>query len=341
MARRLLIAATSLVLAGCPHDWAAFERVPEASGAETDTSSAQPSPAPTAGTSDPVVFAEPSSEHPTLIVADGEGIVFVTREGSVMACPHAGCTPILRLASAQRDVRSIAASGAFAAWTANGENAVRRTTRKPGGAIDEVYEDDGLLAVGVTASKVYWSVRADFPFGAPQIRTCSPGIDCDDIMPGLLADGIVTDLVIDGSDAYWIESGRLLGCPLAACEDDANKKRVLAAEPLQAVGLAADSANVYFLTSEGGGTVRAVPRAGGAARTIATGVGTDARIAVTTQSVWVTSPSAARVVRAPIAGGALTVVAEKLAEPFGIAAGGDGVYVACAGNGRILRWGAE
>lgn len=337
MAPRVLIFA-SIVLCGCPHDWSAFERVPESGGVENETSPSTPAAAPNAGESGPVVFAEPNAEHPTLVVADGEGIVFLTREGSVMACPHGGCEPIGRLASAQRDVRSIAVSGVYAAWAARGENAVRRTTRQPGGATEQVYEDDGLLAVGVTASKVYFSVEADFPFGAPQIRTCSPGIDCDDVMQALLAEGVVTDLLIDGGDAFWIEGGKLLGCPLAACEADPTKRVVLAAEPLQAVGLAADSANVYFVTADSGGTVRAVPRAGGAARTVASGMGIDARITITRGSVWAASATAGKVVRAPIAGGAPTVVAANLAEPTGIAAGGGGVYVACAGTGRILRW---
>lgn len=338
MAPRVLIVA-SLVLCGCPHDWSAFERVPEHSAVENDTSPAEP--APNAQGRDPVVFAAPSAEHPTLVVADGEGIVFLTREGSVMACPHAGCEPIAKLASAQRDVRSIAASGAYAAWAARGENAVRRTTRKPGGAIDEVYEDDGLLAVGVTASKVYWSVQADFPFGAPQIRTCSPGIDCDEIMQGLLGEGVVTDLLLDGGDAFWIENGKVLGCALAACEGDPKRRTVLATEPVHAVGLAADGANVYFVTSADGGTVRAVPRAGGSVRTIVTGAGSDARIAVTRGTIWVASAAAGTLVRASLAAGTPAVVATNLENPTGIAAGGDGIYVACAGDGRILRWRAD
>jgi hypothetical protein len=336
MAPRVLILA-SLVLCGCPHDWSAFERAPQASGVgvENDTSDSQPAPS----DEGPVVFAEPSAEHPSLVVADAEGIVFLTREGSVMACAHgASCAPIERVASAQRDVRSIAVSGAYVAWAARGENVVRRTTRKPGGVVDQVYEDDGLLAVGLTASKVYFSVQADFPFGTPQIRSCAPGIDCDEIMQGLLADGVATDLLIHGGDAFWIEGGKLLGCALSVCEADPTKRTVLAAEPLQAIGLAADAANVYFVGPADGGTLRSVPRAGGSVRTIATGIGIDARVAVTSRSVWAASAAAGSVVRAPIAGGSAVVVANNLAEPSGIAAGGDGVYVACAGNGRILRW---
>ena len=47
---------------------------------------------------------------------------------------------------------------------------------------------------------------------------------------------------------------------------------------------------------------------------------------------------AGMVTRAPRLGGPPVVVASGLAEPTGIAIGGGYVYVACAGDGRILRW---
>ena len=171
-----------------------------------------PNAATGASNNDPVVFAQPSPEHPTLVAADAEGVVFTTREGSVMACPHDKCDPIGSLAAGQRDVRSLAVSGPWAAWTARGENLVRRTTRRPGGTIDQVFEDDGLLAVAITASKVYFSVEADFAFGAPEVRKCTPAVDCDDFDHGVLAHGVVTDLLIAGGDAFWIEAGNVFGC---------------------------------------------------------------------------------------------------------------------------------
>lgn len=352
MARRLLsqtVARTTLgfagaiVLAACPHDWAAFEEVSR-TAAVVD-----------AGALDvvvdvpaPVVPAFATlGEKPALIAADETGIVFTTLEGSVLSCGHGGCNPAATIAGAQKDVRALAIGFGFVAWAARGDHTVRRTGRTPGqGAMEQVYDDDGLLAVGLSRDHVYFAVDAvGAIIPAPGIRYCTPGVDCKNFTFASFADGDVTDLVMDGTDAFWLAEGKVFGCRVADCDEDMNRRVEISSEVSGVSGIALDAEYVYWASPADGGSVRGAPRSAlatpgsGGARAIAIGVGSIGRLAPSNGSVWFTSGVAGTVSRAPREGGKAEIVATGLAAPAGIAAAAGHVYVTCSGDGRIMRFG--
>ncbi len=337
-----LLACAAALLVGCPHDWSSFEGGEAAVASGPD--GAAPAPSTPPASSAPDVLAT-LGEHPVLLRADGEGLVFSTREGSILACPHTGCSAVTSIASAQRDIRGLAVASGFVAWGARGDERVRRAPRTPGGgSLVEAFEDDGIVAVALTPAKVYFAVdAAGIAFGAPGVRSCAPDADCvGAITYASFADGLATEIVVDGADAFWLGEHRVLGCPLATCDRDVGARTVLADEPVVASALAVDATEVLYASSLDGGSVRAVARSalasGGVPRTVASGVGSVTSLALTAASVWITNAAAGTVTRAPRTGGAPVVVASGLAAPTGIAAAAGRVYVACAGDGRILRW---
>lgn len=342
MTRRLVLLLAPFALLGCPHDWSAFEAVPSTADGGSPAPATMPT-LPAGSDAPPAVFAT-LAERPVLVAADADGIVLTTVQGSVVACTHASCAPLATIASAQKDVRGLATSGGFVAWGARGDKEVRRASRTPGSAaVQEAYEDDGITAVALSPSKVYFAVDAiGIPFGAPGIRSCIPGDSCGDITYDSFADGLVTEMLVEGGDAFWLGENRVLGCPLATCEGQPSKRSVLADEPVATSALAVDGREVFYASSLDGGSLRFVPRAalagGGVPQTLASKVGTVTRIAVTERSVWATNAAGGTVVRASRTGGPAVVVASGLASPTGIAAAGGKVYVACAGDGRVLRW---
>ncbi|MDB4933271.1 MAG: hypothetical protein JWP87_243 [Labilithrix sp.] len=340
-------AIAALAIAGCPHDWSSFETVP------TEEPSQGASPAtPDAGPGGGAEGSAPSSgpvfatlpEKPTLIEADDEGIVMATTEGSVIACDHQSCASSRNIASGQHDVRGLALGGGFVAWAARGDNAVRRTSRSTPGPAEQANDDDGLVAVAVTATRVYFAVDAiDVLIGTPGIRSCRPGVDCTNITYAGFSDDRITELRFEGTDAFWLGEGTVVGCAIASCDDDVAKRVVLASEAVLPNALAVDADSVYYASAADGGSVRALSRlavAGGAAapRTLAKNVGVVTRFAVTRDSLWFTRSAAGTVSRVARSGGAVVDVATELRAPGGIARGGGYVYVACAGDGRVLRW---
>lgn len=350
MASRVLtfaaVASSALAVAGCPHDWSSFASVP--------TDDPQPDGAPTvpgsvaeAGVDAPAasdtVFAA-LSEKPTVLTADAEGIVFITKEGSVLACGHESCANMRTVASSQHDLRAVALGDGFIAWAARGDRVLRRSPRSMPGPAQEVNENDGLVGVAVTATRLYFAVDAlDLSIGSAGVRYCSPGIDCQNIVRGSFADGQVTEMRFDGADAFWLGAGAVVGCAIDACNGDTAKKKVLASEPVLPNALALDSELVYYASPADGGSVRALSRAAlvgapAAPHLLASKVGIATRLAATKHSVWMTSTTTGAVTRIPRAGGAPVTVASGLALPTGIASAGGYVYVACAGDGRILRW---
>lgn len=348
MASRVLNVALAFVLAGCPHDWAAFERSEIASA--TDGGPPGVEAGGDANANAAVETFATLAEKPTLLAADAEGIVFVTVEGSVLSCAHAslGCATPGTIASMQHEVRSLAMGHGFVAWAARGDRAVRRASRNPGqGAIEEAIDDDGLVAVGLSASQVYFSVDAvGAIIGTPGIRRCAPGVDCQSPVFGGFADGLVTELKIDGTEAFWLGEGSVFGCSVTACEANGANRVVLANEPTFPFALAVDRERAFYGSSLEGGSIRAVPRAaiaggGGSPKVLSTGIGAATRLAATAQSVWFTNGAAGTVSRVSKNGGSAVVMASGLAAPSGLAVGGGYVYVACAGDGRILRWKEE
>lgn len=345
-ARVLITAGLAVLLVGCPHDWDAFEGVPESaapSAATAPDGGAPSSAAPPAAIGAPTVFAT-IADPPMLVVADADGIVLATTSGSVLACPHTGCASPTTIASGQKDIRGLAAAGGFVAWGARGDEHARRASRVPGGgAVEDAFEDDGLVAVALSGKKMFFAVEhTGVPFGNPGIRGCIPGETCHDVRYPDLAIGPVSELVIEAGDAFWLGDHRVFGCPVATCDGTPDARTVLADEPVAASALAADASDVVFASPEGNGSLRAVPRAalagGGAPRTVASGVGNVTRLALTKAAVWTTNAAAGTVTRAPRTGGAPVVTATGLAAPTGIAAAAGHVYVACAGDGRVLRW---
>lgn len=358
MAPRLLslaiVAASAVALAGCPHDWATYESVsssepesdasPNASEAGPDISSEAGAGGDASGAPADSFFAT-ITEKPLFIEADADGIVVATTGGSVLSCDHHDCTTSMRsIASMQHDIRALAIGDDYVAWAARGDHVVRRSSRSTPGPAQEVNENDGLVAVGVTAARLYWAVDAvDSPIATANVRSCRPGIDCTNIVLDTFADGRVSELRFDGADAFWLGEAGVSGCPIASCDADSKNRVVLSPDPVSPSALAVDADSVYYASALDGGSVRAVSRlaiAGGAPspRTLAKGLGVVTRLVATGTSVWITRSAAGTLSKVPRVGGAVVDVATKLASPMGIARGGGYVYVACNGDGRVLRW---
>jgi hypothetical protein len=147
-------------------------------------------------------------------------------------------------------------------------------------------------------------------------------------------------LVTDGTYLYWTDFvqtdaaaalGRVMKMPVAG-----GAEVTLATEPgLFPAGLAVDTANVYWVDSQG--TLYAAPLAGGAAVTLATGVG-QSSIAADGQFVYVESALGAGVARVPVDGGTMTTLALPDAglAPAGIAIDTANVYWPAPLGGAIL-----
>ena len=349
------LAAVAVVLGGCPHDWATYEAVssdephddagPGAAEAGTGAEAGPLTDGDSGGSpaGDPLFATFP--ERPLFIEADATGIVLATTGGSVVSCDHHDCTASLRsIASMQHDIRALAIGDDYVAWAARGDHAVRQSSRSTPGPAQEANENDGLVAIAVTATRMYWAVDAvDSPIASPGVRSCRPGIDCTNLVFGSFADGRVSELRFDGPDAFWVGEAGVSGCPIASCDADTKNRVILSADPVSPNALAVDADSVYYASALDGGSVRAVSRlaiAGGAAmpRTLAKNLGTLTRLAATGTSVWMTRSAAGTVSRVPRLGGAVVDVATKLESPMGIARGGGYVYVACNGDGRVLRW---
>lgn len=354
MAARLLkLGATScalVALVAC-HDWDAFDGVPAAAPTQS-TSGTNPVPeggAPDTGpsvTNDKAVFGQ-VTEKPTVVAGDARGIVFLTKQGSVLTCPHEGCALPATIASGQNDARALAIGYGFVAWVARGDQAVRRAPRNPGsGPAVTVKEPNGLLTVALTPELLYFSVDGETDLIRGEgIRRCTPGLDCH--YPSGQFDGFahgrVTELRLDGADSFWLQDDGVHGCPIAACNDDSNKAMTLAKEPVLPFALTLDGEQTYFGSTLDGGSIRSLPRSvikGGAipaSKPLAQKLGAPSRLAVTATDVWFVDPVGI-VGKVSKKTGAATTVATGLGEPTGITAAGGWIYVTCAGDGRILRW---
>jgi len=347
-----VVVASSLALAGCPHDWATYEavssdapgtdaspNVPDGGAEATDVPGTEGGSAPGDG-----LFAN-VPDKPLFIEADADGIVVATTGGSVFSCDHHDCSASMRsIASMQNDIRALAIGGDYVAWAARGDHVVRRSSRSTPGPAQEVNDNDGLVAVAVTSARLYWAVDAlDSPVATADVRSCRPGIDCTNIVLDTFADGKVSELRFDGTDAFWLGEMGLAGCAIASCDADSKNRVVLSADPVAPNALAVDADSVYYATALDGGSIRALSRlaiAGGAPapRTVAKNLGVVTRLVATNTSVWITRSAAGTVSKVPRGGGAVTDVATNLASPMGIARGGGYVYTACNGDGRVLRW---
>jgi hypothetical protein len=345
----------AVALGGCPHDWATYAAVSsdEPRGdAAPGSQEAGPDTGPEAGAGGDAGGTLPGDglfatfpEKPLLIEADADGIVIATTDGSVVSCDHHDCTASMRsIASMQHDIRALAIGDGYVGWAARGDHVVRRSSRSTPGPAQEANENDGLVAIAVTAARMYWAVDAvDSPIATANVRSCRPGIDCTNLVLNTFADGRVSELRFDGTDAFWLGEIGLAGCPIVSCDADTKNRVVLSADPVSPNALAVDADSVYYASALEGGSVRAVSRlaiAGGAPtpRTLAKNLGVITRLVATPTSVWLTRSAAGTLSKVPRAGGAVVDVATKLESPMGIARGGGYVYVACNGDGRVLRW---
>jgi hypothetical protein len=122
-------------------------------------------------------------------------------------------------------------------------------------------------------------------------------------------------------------------CTMGACDSI-----VLSTEFTPPGRLAIDGTSVYW--TNGDGTIRSVPIAGGATSTLAQGLGGGMGVAVDTQNVYAVSQDG-RIVSAPISGSmAVTVLATGQPQPYALTIDATNVYWSTvgsgAGNGTIM-----
>jgi hypothetical protein len=302
------LVAGAVALGGCPHDWATYASVSTDEAREDAGTGASESGAAAEGgpSADADAGGSPGDdlvfatlpEKPLFLEADAIGIVVATTGGSVVSCDHHDCTTSMR-------------------------------------SIASMQHDIRALAIG--DDYVAWAARGDHVVRRSSRSTPGPAQEADE------NDGRVSELRFDGPDAFWVGEAGVSGCPIASCDADTKNRLILSADPVSPNALTVDADSVYYASALDGGSVRAVSRlaiAGGAAmpRTVAKNLGTITRLAATTTSVWITRSAAGTVSRVPRLGGAVVDVATKLESPMGIARGGGYIYVACNGDGRVLRW---
>jgi hypothetical protein len=230
--------------------------------------------------------------------------------------PNAFCA-FTTLASGT-DIRSnLALQGDALYWADGlGIRTVPITGGTPQALTAGVPQEDAYLAVNATG--VYWSdldtkavMRIPLGGGEPSVVATSQGL------PGQIA--------VDADNVYWVE---LLGVP----ESRVMKAALAGGDPVELVpasavlirGLAVDDEAVYWSTVQGGapfgGTVMKVPKAGGAAFTIASGLKGPGDIVLDAENVYWSGyvggiPAQDVVMKASKGGGAASVVAVSRGAP--------------------------
>ncbi|HEX8793148.1 MAG TPA: hypothetical protein VF765_19525 [Polyangiaceae bacterium] len=156
--------------------------------------------------------------------------------------------------------------------------------------------------------------------------TCAPGLS--------LCNGACIDTTSDPANCG--SCGHV--CQNTTCTDGACDSTVLSSGFVPPGRLAIDANNAYW--TNGDGSIRSVPLAGGTTATLATGLTQPMGIAVDTQNVYAASQDG-RVVSTPLSGGGtLTVLAQSQPTPYALAIDATNVYwsnvASGAGNGSIM-----
>lgn len=156
--------------------------------------------------------------------------------------------------------------------------------------------------------------------------TCAPGLT--------LCNGACTDTT--SNPANCGSCGH--ACQNTTCTNGACDSTILSSGFIPPGRLAIDANNAYW--TNGDGTIRTVPLAGGTTTTLATGLSQPIGISVDAQNVYAASQDG-RIVSAPLSGAAtLTVLAQMQPNPYALAIDATNVYwsnvASGAGNGSIM-----
>jgi hypothetical protein len=156
--------------------------------------------------------------------------------------------------------------------------------------------------------------------------TCAPGLS--------LCNGACTDTT--SNPANCGSCGNV--CQNTTCTNGACDSLILSSGFIPPGRLAIDANNAYW--TNGDGTIRTVPLAGGTTTTLVTGLSQPIGIAVDAQDVYAASQDG-RIVSAPLSGAAtLTVLAQMQPNPYALAVDATNVYwsnvASGAGNGSIM-----
>lgn len=156
--------------------------------------------------------------------------------------------------------------------------------------------------------------------------TCAPGLS--------LCSGSCTDTT--SNPANCGSCGHV--CQNTTCTNGACDSTVLSSGFIPPGRLAIDANNAYW--TNGDGTIRSVPLAGGTTTTLATGLTQPMGVAVDAQNVYAASQDG-RVVSAPLSGsGAVSVLARSQPTPYALTVDATNVYwsnvASGAGNGSIM-----
>jgi len=156
--------------------------------------------------------------------------------------------------------------------------------------------------------------------------TCAPGLS--------LCNGACTDTTSNPTNCG--SCGNL--CQNTTCTDGACDSLVLSTGFVPPGRLAINANDAYW--TNGDGTIRSVPLAGGTTVTLATGLSQPMGIAVDAQNVYAVSQDG-RIVSAPLSGaGTVTVLAQTQPNPYALAIDATNVYwsnvATGAGNGSIM-----
>jgi hypothetical protein len=120
-------------------------------------------------------------------------------------------------------------------------------------------------------------------------------------------------------------------CQGQACDQGACAPITLSTAFVAVGGIAQDATNVYFVGADG--TLKSVPKAGGATSTITTDLAGPIGVAVDATSAYVTCQGSGLVVKVALAGGAKTTLATNQPGPMAIVTNGTNVYWTTYGSG--------
>ena len=189
-------------------------------------------------------------------------------------------------------------------------------------------EVEDAMALALDDGHVYWTTD-----GAGYVRRVAK----DGGTVATLASGqdFAWTIAVDTTTAYWVTNENDGGGGIHSAAEVGGALTALST--IGGVGVAVDTASVYWADGAMSGHIWSVAHDGGGATALASNLPMPWRIALDATSVYWTEPDAGRVRKVPLGGGDPTTLASGLQEPTAIAVDGADAYWTDAQSGSVSR----